>query len=522
MNALVGVSMIRIRAARVAFALLLLFICTSCGETYRPVAFPIIPPPPNPGTFHFLLTLSGNGMNPQPTLTPPSQPPLAGSVMRFDNSGDSVAAQTDAGLGPVHGAALPNGSTWYVANSFEDTISASTTSSSSKQTTIALPDTPGVVLAIPVFVHTTENGKVYVANYNYGTVSVINTSTNLVVANVGVDPTKSIPNPLAHPVTLAELPNATKIYSVNQGNGSVTSINTIDDTVGAVLAVGSSPVWAAARSDSQRVYVLDKSSGNISVIDPTTTPDSVIGTVGTAAGADFMIYDGKLNRLYVLSSGGNAFWAFDASGSLPASLLPAPISMVASPGTLCATSVAPVPVSLTALLDGSRVYVASYQKDTASGNICSQVSVFNSTNYIPGNVISLGSTPIVTDTTDYPTGCDAARPNSASGSTLGFNQAPLGFRISIASSGDNNPTTRVYAASCDQANTSIITTVPINSPGEVFQPDTLLTQINAPLSAFKPPDPDPVSGLCPYNQGPAVNGVCPPPPQNPLFLVAGP
>ncbi len=143
-------------------------------------------------------------------------------------------------------------------------------------------------------------------------------------------------------------------------------------------------------------------------------------------------------------------------------------------------------------------------------------------NYTVGNVISLGSTPIVTDTTDYPTGCDAARPNSFSGTGLGFDQAPLGFRLSIASSGDNNPTTRVYVASCDQGNTSIITTVSINSPGEVFQPDTLVTQINAPVECLKPPDPDPVTGLCPYNQGLAVNGVCPPPPQNPLFIVAGP
>ncbi len=52
------------------------------------------------------------------------------------------------------------------------------------------------MLAIPVFVHTMENGKVYVANYNYGTVSVINTTTNVVVANVGVDPTQVSSQPV--------------------------------------------------------------------------------------------------------------------------------------------------------------------------------------------------------------------------------------------------------------------------------------------------------------------------------------
>jgi len=517
MNPSVGVSMIGMRVARGAFALLLLFICTSCGETYRPVAFPILPPPPNPGTFHFVLAFSGNGMDASDTV----QPPTSGTTSRIDTSGDAVVGVTEVGLGPVHAAVLPNGTAWYAANSLEDTISASTTSSSSTHTTIALPDTPAI-LAVPVFVHTTENGNVYVANYNYGTVSVINTTSNLVVANVGVDPTQPIPNLAAHPVALSELPNGQKIYSVNQGNGTVSSINTIDDTVGAVFTtVGTSPVWAAARSDSQRVYVLDKSSGNVSVIDPTTTPDTVLGTVPTAAGADFMLYDGKLNRLYVLSSAGNAFWAFDAAPSLPAPLLAAPLSMVPlaqSATNPCATTVAPTPVSLVALPDGSRVYVASYQKDTTSGNICSQVSVFSSSNYTPGNIISLGYAGIVTDTTHYPMGCDATRPTATG--------APLGFRLSAASSADNKPTTRVYVANCDQGNTAIITTVAIDSPGEVFQPDTLLTQINSPLSAFlAPPPPSPVNGICPNSQQPPVNGLCPqppPPPQNPLFIVAGP
>jgi YVTN family beta-propeller protein len=510
MNSSVGVSMIGMRVARVAFASLLFLICISCGETYRPVAFPIIPTPPNPGTFHYILTFSANGMDPSDL----NQLPTTGAATRFDTSGDSIAAETDVGFGPVHAAVLPSGNAWYAANYLEDTISVSTTSASSTHTTIVLPDTPGVTptLANPIFVTTTEAGKVYVANYNYGTVSVINTGTNVVIANIGVDPAASIPNTLANPVALAELPNAQKIYSVNQGNGTVTSINTLDDSIGAVFPLGSTPVWASARSDSQRVYVLEKSSGNIFVIDPTTTPDTLLGTVSTAPGADFMLYDGKLNRLYVLSSGGNALWAFDASASVPMPLLAAPKSMVPSAANPCATTVAPVPVSLTALADGSRIYVASYQKD--GGTICSQVSVFGSSDYTPGNVIPLGAAGVVTNPTTYPTGCDGTRPTNSTG-------PPLGFRISIASSSDNKPTTRVYVADCDQGNTSIITAVAINAPGEVFAADSLVTQISAPLSAFQSPSPSPTTNLCPNGQAPQ-NGVCLPPPQNPLFIVAGP
>ncbi len=46
-------------------------------------------------------------------------------------------------------------------------------------------------------------------------------------------------------------------------------------------------MWAAARSDSQRAYVLDKSSGNISVIDPTMTPDVVVGAVADCSRRGF-------------------------------------------------------------------------------------------------------------------------------------------------------------------------------------------------------------------------------------------
>ena len=500
--------MIGMRVARVVFASLLFLVCTSCGETYRPVAFPIIPTPPNPGTFHYILTFSANGMDPSDL----KQLPTTGTATRFDTSGDSIAAETDVGFGPVHAAVLPSGNAWYAANYLEDTISVSTTSASSTHTTIVLPDTPGITptLANPIFVTTTEADKVYVANYNYGTVSVINTGTNVVIDNINVAPPTPIPNTHANPVVLAELPNAQKIYSVNQGNGTVTSINTVDDSIGAIFPVGSTPVWAAARSDSQRVYVLDKASGNIFVIDPTTTPDTLLGTVATAGGADFMLYDGKLNRLYVLSSTGNALWAFDVSASMPMPLLTVPKSMVPSSANPCAT--APVPVSLTALADGSRIYVASYQKD--GGTICSQVSVFGSSDYTPGNVIPLGAAGVVTNTTTYPAGCDGTRPTNSTG-------PPLGFRISIASSSDNEPTTRVYVADCDQGNTSIITTVAINAPGEVFAADSLVTQINAPLSAFQSPSPSPTTNLCPDGQ-PPQNGVCLPPPQNPLFIVAGP
>ena len=61
----------------------------------------------------------------------------------------------------------------------------------------------------------------------------------------------------------------------------VSAINTIDKTVGAVLATGASPIWAVARADDARVYVLNQGSGTVSVID--TVNDVVLANVTVGA-----------------------------------------------------------------------------------------------------------------------------------------------------------------------------------------------------------------------------------------------
>ncbi len=100
-----------------------------------------------------------------------------------------------------------------------------------------------------------------------------------------------------NPVALAETPDQKKLYAVNEGDGTVSSIDLVDRTVVQTIATGATPVWAVARSDSARVYVLNSGSGTLSAID--TASDAVLSNVPVGAGANFMTYDGKLNRLYV-------------------------------------------------------------------------------------------------------------------------------------------------------------------------------------------------------------------------------
>src|SRR5579872_3217127 len=122
-------------ALQAAIVLLFMVICVSCGETYRPVATPIAPNPPNPGFSHVAMVISVNGS---------SHP---GASTSIDVSGDTAVSQSTVGLMPVHAAVVQNGTRVYVANSGDDTVASFSPTSAAPVTTVSLPtgSTPSFV-----------------------------------------------------------------------------------------------------------------------------------------------------------------------------------------------------------------------------------------------------------------------------------------------------------------------------------------------------------------------------------------
>jgi len=440
----VGVLMSQSLVGRVWAILVLTLICISCGDTFRPVATPISPPPPDPSSFHYVLVISSNG---------PSNP---GSSTRIDVSGDTNAGVAKLGLGPVHAALLPNAARIFVANSLENTVSSYLPTDVTSVTTVSLPAS-----AVPVFVHTTQNDAVYVANSGNATVSAVSTSNNVITNTISVG---------NNPVALAETPDAKKLYVVNQGSDSVTSINTIDKSVNATIPTGTSPVWAVARSDSARVYVLNQGSGTVSSID---TSSEAFTNVTVGVGANFMLYDKGRNRLYVTNPSAHTLTVLDAAVDPPASL--ATIDLTA--GTSPACPVACAPVSVAVLPDGSRAYVVSYIP--GSDPLSSQVTVIDTQSYTVRKVIPLSSVNI--DSVN-PTGCSTAR-----------------FRLFTVAGSDGS---RVFVSNCDAGGTKIILTATDSLVGDLSGNPLL---IPAPSSSFPP-----------------TNAGEQPPPQNPVFILAGP
>ena len=499
------------RVGWVAVVALATVLELSCGQVYRPVVIPVGAVPPNPANFHAVFGISANV---------PFNP---GTALQIDVSGDSDIGVGNMGVNPTHAAVLPNNSRVFVANSGSlftgdaDTVMAFTPASAG-QTATGL-GTPTVFTmpagSLPVFVNTSQASAVFVANYGSNSVSSLNTASNVVSLTSAVG---------TKPVALNETANGLNLYVVNQGSNTITDLSPIDLSTIATIPVGNTPVWAVSRPDSQRLYVVTQGDGQLYTINTATnavvsgSPQSVGG--GAAPGANFILYDKSRNRLYVTNPTAAAVYVFDATTDPPTPLgsatgaisIPAPPIPANTPPCVSVTctysSVAPV--SVAALPDGTRFYVASYVT-AASGSPCPDPNVTAAQCVIP-QVTVFDAASLTLKTTVFPllpsiaTPVSDVQPFAVAPVTFclpvnPYTPASSRFRMSAAAAADS---TRAYASICDGGTVSIInTTTSSISTGGTNTPDTLVNALPAPFSA-----------------GPAqADGQ--PLPQSPVFLLTG-
>ena len=549
------------------FVLFVYVICSGCGDTFRPIIIPNPPVFPNPQAAHTVLAINDNG-----TV-------VRGSAMVVDVSGDTDMSVANVGLAPVHAVQQTASQVLVVNHSVTGAVADSITKLSfnsviiSGTTTISLPpnSAPNFVAVAPsdttAYV-TLPNLVPDPVNFpNDNAVGVVNTLNNNMVATIRVG---------NNPFALAVTPDKSKLYVANQGDNTVKGFNTVYLSARTVNGSFNAPVWVSARSDSQRVYVLNGTTGSpqdgvVSTIDTTSTagPDNVIDASISVPGAASMLYDGNKNRLYIpwfnQSTMLGQLTILDVSQSIPQLLATIPIP----PFTLLNIQ-QPVPAAATAvaaLPDGSRAYVASYAVLPSQFNISSVSGDGTTATYsytlTAGHDLNPGVTVTVTGTdTPTVTGFDGTyivsaivsgtpacpgvcfqAPNTAttpngnpvpvSGSGTGSNifpqvtvvnvssntikttvgipgfpdatipsspyfvpvcaaSATTRFRFNMAAGGDSS---RAYLASCDGGNVNIIDT----------SNDTYIENLPAPIGS-RPPIP-------PSQQNP---------PQNPVFLIAGP
>jgi YVTN family beta-propeller protein len=460
--------------------------------------------PPTPANFHAVFGIS---------LNVPNYP---GGAMQIDVGGDSIIGETptsdksapNLGNNPTHAGILPNLSRVFVASAGSvqtggvDVVSSFTPAfQSSTPTGLGVVTTiPMTLGSLPVFVNTTQSGFVYTANFGTNSVSTIDTTVNAVTntATVGTNP-----------VSLAEIPNGTKLYVANQGSNSVSSLNTVDLSANVLTGfTGVTPVWVVARSDSQKVYVLTQGDGQLVTID--TATDTVTSSLKVGAGANFVVYDPNLNRLYVTNPATSMAYVFAVSGG--ANDTPVQLAAVSFAAGSAPCSKGCSPTSVTALPDGSRFYVASYQSvascpdafiGAASACVIPSLAVFDANNFAFKTTLTLLTNPpfaanVTANQYQY-----AVPPVASCASATPYSPSSTRFRVFTTASADSS---RVYVSMCDAGAIAAVDTTSSNtnnSGGNPTPPDTLITNLPAAFSAG------------------AIQTNGEPPNQNPIFLLAG-
>jgi len=185
----------------------------------------------------------------------------------------------------------------------------------------------------------------YVSNFGSGTVSVVDSASNTVVATVTVG---------AMPWGVAVNPKAPRAYVANAGDNSVTVIDTVSNTVVATIPnVGPMPTGIAVSADGTRVYVAN-ADGTIAVID--AGPNTLLAPLVTSGALEGLAVAGS--SVYVTDAVSSGVLAVDTTTGIVT-----PIGLKSTVFGIAAD---------TSVTSGARVYVANGDFD---GNL--EVSVID-------------------------------------------------------------------------------------------------------------------------------------------------
>src|SRR5271157_2956637 len=353
---------------RTGFALFAAFILLGCGGQYRPVANPVVGPGGQPQSTHYAYVVNYNPIG-------------DGSTTQIDVSGDSVTQLQTTGLGSNSESFLStSAAALFVTNGAADSVSEFAVSQTGVVTTINL-----LSGSHPVTLNSTQAGVMYVLNSgpnsacpNTGSISTISTTTLAVTSTVCVG---------VNPIAMVQAPGGGRIFVINQGDNSVWVYDPTSQSFVATFTTQASPklgpnaVYLVASADGSYIFVvtqgdkvnppaLDIIATNIIA----TSNFAVLPSAPLEVKPTFAFLDPNLNRLYVTNSGSNTVSVFDAS-NVDIGTPRNPKSPAIPP--LGTANVGIAPVSVTALPDGTRFYVANSGSNNVTDVSATSFAVLN-------------------------------------------------------------------------------------------------------------------------------------------------
>jgi YVTN family beta-propeller protein len=377
-------------------------LMAGCGDTNRPVVTPVITtgPAPQPQSYAVVTTTSGATS--------------AGLANIFDASGDTLLTQALLGNGPLALTLSSNGGSATTAN-FDGTVNTFTPS-----TTLQTKNIQSSTLLQPAqpinLLSTTSN--LFITEPNVPAAAVLNDNSSGVFQL-----TQELPL-AASPINLAGNSSAARIYAITQDNGSkkvafgdcenpsqvttpgqVEAIETSTITISRTLPVGICPVYGIGSTDNNRIFILNRGSGTVTVINsefnqldttpnlpnfnPATgtlllPPPAGVPAAGFNAGPVFADYYAPASQLVTANYDSNTITIINTS--LDSFGNDSPLF-----GQAVTVPVGNGPDALTILRDGSRVYVANQKDSTVTVVSLTSFKVL-ATVTVTGHPISIAST----------------------------------------------------------------------------------------------------------------------------------
>ncbi len=337
-----------------------------------------------------------------------------------DFSGDTILVTPNVGVAPYYFQIDNAGFTGYTFNgdgtltSFD--ISTSLQTKDVVQTTLL----PG---ASPVSLYS-QGASIYIAQPGRSSIGQLK----------GFPPSLqqefTVP---ANPVYVVGSNNAPRAYAISQGtpggNGSISAIETLNNTISTTLPVGKGPVYGVMTADGKRAFILNKADGTVSVVNAQTNQlDTPVTTIPVGVAPIWADFAPTISELVVANAGDGTSPGSVSIINIPlcsTAALPTnpncdatnPIDAVGFGQVLANVPVGHSPIMVTVLQDGTKAYVANYADST--------VSVVNlTTNTVTATIPVVGRPIYIAATTGTPTGkvyvvsADVVAPNKNSVMTV--------------------------------------------------------------------------------------------------------
>ena len=371
----------RVRLVQGGLALGVAAVFAGCGSAYRPVITPINPsgPPQQPGAFAVVVS--------SPAATP------AGVVTVIDYSGDTIMTQATIGPDPFAFTLDATGSTGYTVNSDHTLTNFRIGQNQPQQKDINYSTLPVAAQTVGLFSPTTG---LWVADLNQNVVDVLAPSAAAQSFKLAI-PVAATPISVVGLGTIGQ-----HVYSISQNipfgtscnvapsgvaaNGEADALEVPSYTISARIPLGKCPVYGVSSSDGRRLFVLNRGSDTVTVIDsqknaldqcapftnqagqpvtchPTLPLSTTAGLTGanvpTVAGPVYAEYIQATQQLIVSNYDGGTISLIDVSLDQYGNDSP-------TFGTTFTIPVGHNPASVTALSDGSRAYTANQTDGTVT------------------------------------------------------------------------------------------------------------------------------------------------------------